>query len=63
MELYDINSNADTLGYTRIGFDFGNGIPIPQFPVTIELKNGKKFTDKVFFDSGAGLSVFVEYAL
>lgn len=54
-----MNSDLDTSGYSRLDFEFGKGIPIPQFSITIELKNGKKLTDKVFFDSRANLSLLV----
>jgi hypothetical protein len=59
IELYPFNAPIDTNKYATINFDFLRGIPIPQFPITIELKNGRKLSDTVFFDSGAGLSLLV----
>lgn len=59
IELYPFNVDLDISGYTAIDFDFLRGIPIPQFPVTIELKSGQKLSDTVFFDSGAGLSLLI----
>ena len=49
----------DTTGYTRIPFEFANGIQIPQFEATLELSNRKQFTGKILFDSGAGLTLLV----
>jgi hypothetical protein len=57
--LYPFTAKLDVTEYKEISFDFLRGIQIPQFPVTMELKDGQKFTDTVFFDSGAGLYLFV----
>lgn len=59
IELLPFSSKVNLDEYHAIDFKFGNGIPIPQFPITIMLKNNKKYTDTVFFDSGAGLSLLV----
>lgn len=59
IELYEFNTNIDTKEFTVLDFVFGNGIAIPQFPITIELNNGKILTDTVLFDSGAGLSLLI----
>lgn len=59
IELYPLDAIIDTREYNTIDFLFGNNIPIPQFPITIELKNGKKFTENVFFNSGTGLTLLV----
>lgn len=53
--LYPFKEKLHTTEFSEINFTFKNGIPIPQFPVTIELLNGEKFSDDIFFDSGAGL--------
>ena len=57
--LYDKIQHLDTIGYKAVPFEFGNGIPIPQFDISITLKNGESFTDKILFDSGAGLTLLV----
>ena len=46
-------------GYTEIDFTFNNSIPIPQFPITIELLNGEKFSGNILFDSGAGILLYI----
>jgi hypothetical protein len=56
IELYQFTDVADTVGYHKIDFKFNNNITIPQIPITIELNNGKTYTDLAFFDSGAGLT-------
>lgn len=53
IQLFPFEEKIDTSGYSSIDFKFNNGITIPQFPITIELKNGQKFTDTILFDSGA----------
>ena len=57
--LYDQNSKVDDEGYKEIGFEFYNQIPIPQFEASITLKNGREFQGRVFFDSGAGLTLII----
>lgn len=57
--LYDKIKDVDTAGYKAIPFEFGNGIPIPQFNISITLKNGELFKDKILFDSGAGLTLLI----
>ena len=57
--LYDKIKNVNTIGYEAIPFEFGKEIPIPQFDISITLKNGKSFTDRVLFDSGAGLTLLI----
>lgn len=57
--LYDKIKNVDTIGYKAIPFEFGNGIPIPQFDISITLRNGESYTDKILFDSGAGLTLLI----
>lgn len=57
--LYDKIENVTTEGYTAISFQFDNGIPIPQFDISITLNNGETFTDKILFDSGASLSLLI----
>lgn len=55
------NFNEDLLaeGYDSIDFEFGNGIPIPQFNISFELKNGEIFKGRIFFDTGAGLALML----
>ncbi|QTE24031.1 aspartyl protease family protein [Polaribacter cellanae] len=57
--LYNKIKNVDIKGYKAINFEFGNGIPIPQFNVSIVLKNGESYTDKILFDSGAALTLLI----
>ncbi len=57
--LYPFNEILNTSEYKEINFSFKNNIPIPQFPLTIALLNGEKFTEDILFDSGAGLSLFL----
>jgi hypothetical protein len=57
--LYNKIENVDTLGYKPISFELGNGLPIPQFDITITLRNGESYTDKILFDSGAALTLFI----
>lgn len=59
IELYTFGSKINNSNFSEQSFSFKNGIPIPQFPITIELKNGTTYTDTVFFDSGAALSLLV----
>ncbi|MGC6479416.1 MAG: aspartyl protease family protein [Flavobacteriaceae bacterium] len=56
---YDKIDTVDTLGFQKIPFEFGQGIPIPQFDIEIVLNNGVSYTDKVFLDSGAGLTLLI----
>ena len=57
--LFDKIGQIDLSGYKSIPFTFDNGIPIPQFDINIKLKNGQSFTDKILFDSGAGLTLLI----
>ena len=57
--LYNDIGQLDTVGYTAIPFELGNGIPIPQFDITITLRNGQRHTGRILFDSGAALSLIV----
>jgi Aspartyl protease len=59
MQLYNFNEDIDLKGYKAIAFTFDNNITIPQFPITIKLKNGKNFFGKILFDSGAGLTLLI----
>ncbi len=59
MLLYDKIQDVDTIGYRVIPFEFENGIPIPQFNIGITLRNGESYTDKILFDSGAGLTFLI----
>ncbi|MFY0629261.1 MAG: aspartyl protease family protein [Flavobacteriaceae bacterium] len=57
--LYKKISDLNTSSYSKIPFRFDRGIPIPQFDISIQLKNGESFTGKILFDSGAGLTLSV----
>jgi hypothetical protein len=57
--LYNKIENVDTEGYKTINFEFENGIPIPQFDISITMRNGETYTDKILFDSGAGLTLLI----
>lgn len=59
MLLYDKIQDVDTIGYRAIPFEFENGIPIPQFDIGITLRNGESYTNKILFDSGAGLTFLI----
>ena len=49
--LYNKIKSVDTIGYTAIPFEFANGIPIPQFDISVTLNNGESFTGRILFDS------------
>lgn len=57
--LYNKIDNIDTKGYKTINFKFENGIPIPQFDISITLRNGERYTGKILFDTGAGLTLLI----
>ena len=57
--VYNKIQDLTTDGYESISFEFGNGIPIPQFDINITLRNSETFKGKVFFDSGAGLTILM----
>lgn len=59
IELYKFDYQLNTSGYTEIPFTFKNNIHIPQFPISITLKNGEKYKGDILFDSGAGLSLLI----
>ena len=59
IRLYPFGTEVKKVGFTKIDFEFGNGIAIPQFPVQIRTENGETFQDTVLFDSGAGLSLLI----
>lgn len=57
--LYYKIKSVDTIGYTAIPFEFANGIPIPQFDISVTLNNGESFTGRILFDSGAALTLLI----
>jgi hypothetical protein len=57
--LYNKIKSVDTMGYTAIPFEFTNGIPIPQFDISVTLNNGESFTGRILFDSGAALTLLI----
>lgn len=44
----------DITGFTKIPFTFDNRIPIPQLYMDFTLSNGETFSERVFYDIGAG---------
>ncbi len=59
LQLFERIEQVNTDGYQSLQFTFDNGIPIPQFEVGITLDNEKWYNGKIFFDSGAALSLSV----
>jgi len=57
INLYDFNTKLDLSSYTEHSFTFDKEIRIPQIDVTITLENGKSYTGKVLFDTGAGFAL------
>ena len=48
-----------TVVLAAIPFEFTNGIPIPQFDISVTLNNGESFTGRILFDSGAALTLLI----
>lgn len=59
IELYPFNSELDMKEYSELPFSLKKEICVPQFPITVTLKNGEQYTDTVLFDSGAALSLSI----
>ena len=59
IRLYDKIQDIDTTSYARIPFQLSNGIPIPQFDISITLGNHETYSGPVFLDSGAALTLAV----
>jgi hypothetical protein len=59
LSLYKEINNINLIDYHTIPFKFHRGIPIPQFDISIKLKNGEIFSGRILFDSGAGLTLLV----
>ena len=57
--LYNKIENVNITGYKAVNFKFENGIPIPQFDISVTLRNGESYTGKILFDSGAGLTLLI----
>lgn len=57
--LYRDIDDIDISKYKAIPFRFSSGISIPQFDISIQLKNGESFTGRILFDSGAGTELIV----
>lgn len=58
--LYNKIDQINVEGYTKVEFKFKKNIPIPQFPINIELYDGTKYSGDIFFDSGAsGISLLM----
>jgi hypothetical protein len=56
---YHSIEEVDLSGYTPVTFKFHGGITIPQFDIDITLTNGKTYSGRIFFDSGAAYSLIV----
>ena len=54
LELYESIDDLDKTGFTEIPFTFDNRIPIPQLDMDFTLSNGETFSERVFYDIGAG---------
>lgn len=59
IRLFDKDTVLDTSAFKTYDFTFDNGIPIPQLDVSIETNNSQTYKGKIFFDSGAGLTLLV----
>lgn len=56
---YNNMQSVDTIDYVAIPVEFSKGINIPRFPLIIGVENGKTFTGKVMFDSGAATTLLI----
>lgn len=54
LDLYESIDDLDIKGFTKIPFTFDNRIPIPQLNMDFTLSNGETFSERVFYDIGAG---------
>ena len=54
LDLYESIDDLDITGFTKIPFTFDNRIPIPQLDMDFTLSNGETFSERVFYDIGAG---------
>ena len=54
LDLYESIDDLDITGFTKIPFTFDNRIPIPQLDMEFTLSNGETFSERVFYDIGAG---------
>ena len=57
--LYNKIENVNITGYKAVNFKFENGISIPQFDISVTLRNGESYTGKILFDTGAGLTLLI----
>jgi len=57
--LYNKIENVNITGYKAVNFKFENGITIPQFDISVTLRNEESYTGKILFDSGAGLTLLI----
>jgi predicted aspartyl protease len=56
LELYESIDDLDKTGFTEIPFTFDQQIPIPQLTMDFTLSNGESFSERVFYDIGAGIT-------
>ncbi|TRX59455.1 hypothetical protein FNH22_09855 [Fulvivirga sp. M361] len=59
LSFYKKIKDIDISDYQAIPFKFDNDTNIPQFEISIVLKNNETLTTRVLFDSGAGLTLRV----
>ncbi|GAB4512190.1 MAG: hypothetical protein Tsb004_17710 [Allomuricauda sp.] len=57
--LYKFEDELSVMEYEELDFTFDNNITIPQFDIEIELSEKEKIKGKVFFDTGAALSLIL----
>lgn len=57
--LFNKIDEVDTSQFKSIKIELDNGIPIPQFDISIGLTNGETHSGKILFDSGAGLTLLI----
>lgn len=57
--LFNKINEVDTSQFKSIKIELDNGIPIPQFDISIGLINGETHSGKILFDSGAGLTLLI----
>ena len=57
--LYNKIENVNITGYKAVNFKFENGITIPQFDISVILRNEESYTGKILFDIGAGLTLLI----
>lgn len=54
IDFYENIDDVDIEGFTKVPFTFDNQILIPQLDMDFTLSNGETFSERVFYDIGAG---------